>query len=85
MTLQYQRLEDAIVANPGRLILDLDRNLFGGQALLKVMKPGQTERSKPVDILGAVIVGDEGQTHADLLEMFAGALRRADEIGQTVP
>lgn len=51
---------------------ELDRNLFGGQALLRITVPGKTPRSKRVQPV-PLIVGEEGQTHADLLRHLANA------------
>jgi hypothetical protein len=73
MTLKYRTLEEALAANPGRLIIELDRNLFGGEALMRIKKAGATPRSKPVDILGAVLVGD---SHPEMLRSLAGALEK---------
>lgn len=58
------------------LILRLDRNLFGGQALIHLEKPGVTVRSKPI-ALTPVIVGDPGQLHSEMLGHLASALEQA--------
>ena len=55
---------------------ELDRNLLGAQALIHVTVPGKTERSKRVRPL-PVVVGDAGETHADLLRRIATALEQA--------
>lgn len=52
------------------LILRLDRNIFGGRALVHLLRPGATPRSRPVPLC-PVLVGDEGQSHSDLLAMVA--------------
>lgn len=54
----------------------LDRNLFGGQALVRITVPGKTPRSKRIEPL-PVIVGAEGETHADMLRRLADALDQA--------
>jgi hypothetical protein len=55
---------------------ELDRNVFGGQALVHITVPGKTPRSKRVQPV-PVVVADAGQTHADLLRRLATALEQA--------
>lgn len=60
------------------LEIHLDRNhLFGHQPLIRLMKPGATARSKPVQLL-PVLVGVDGQTHADMLRHLAEAIEQAN-------
>jgi hypothetical protein len=73
MLLKYTTLEDALQDNPGLLIIELDCNLFGGLKLMRLKKPGATARSKPIDILGFVVVGE---SHPDLLRSLADAIER---------
>lgn len=58
------------------LQITLSRNLFGGQNLITLAKPSPTPRSKPVQLV-PIIVGDKGQTHADMLRHLANALEQA--------
>lgn len=58
------------------LIIRLDVNLFGGRPLLHLEAPGATPKSKNVK-LAPLIVGDEGQTHADMLRQLAEAMDQA--------
>lgn len=55
--------------------VELSTNLFGGQPLIHLTKPGATPRSKPVKILSHVIVGDKvDQPHSALLRIIADML-----------
>lgn len=65
------------------LRLELSRNMFGGQSLLRVEKfDPAAPRRKPVNLLreagiADVILPTDGEGAPELLEMIAEALRRA--------
>jgi hypothetical protein len=75
MSLAYTSLEDALRALPaGRhLQIELSYNLFNSDQKLMHLRhiDPVNPRRKPVDLLGAVIVGE---SHAELLRSLAGAL-----------
>lgn len=57
------------------LIIQLDRSLFGGQPLLRLMKPGATARSKSIELVPVIVGGSDGQeTHSAMLRMLADLL-----------
>lgn len=60
------------------LIIELGRSLFNPVNFYKLLKPGATARSKPVDILGRAIVGDKGESHAELLHRLADVIERVN-------
>jgi hypothetical protein len=68
------RFHEAL-CNP-HVAFELDRNWLGGQALVRITVPGKTPRSKRVQPV-PVIVGEDGQTHSDLLRRLAPALEQA--------
>lgn len=60
------------------LIIELDRNLFGeGQVLLRLMKPGASTRSKPVQLVPVIIGEPWKQKHSDLLRIIADMLEKS--------
>lgn len=68
---------EAAILEPD-LIISLERNIWGGQPFIRLSKPGATPRSKPVQVLTHVIVGDEQtQPHSALLAMLAEMLKQA--------
>lgn len=72
------RLHEAV--KEPQLCIELDTNLFGGQPLMRLTKPGETARSKRVDLLGRAIVGDvETQRHSAILRIVADML---EEVGR---
>lgn len=56
------------------LLIELTRNLFGGQALIRLSKPGPSSRSKPVQLV-PVIVADEGVKPSEHLRRIADAMQ----------
>lgn len=67
------QLQDAL-RTPG-VSLALSRNWLGGQSLITVTVPGPTPRAKRVQPV-PVIVGNPGQTHADMLRAITVLLEQ---------
>jgi hypothetical protein len=85
MGLKYASLEAAITANPGPLIIECGLDLLNGKQFIRICRPGVSSRSRPVDILGAVVIADEGKGWPDLLRSVADGIeisRAAAERGQ---
>lgn len=75
MTDLTEQLQAAI--REPELTISLERNLFGGQPLVRLTKPGATSRSKPINLV-PVIVGDtETQPHSAIVRMLADMLEKA--------
>ncbi len=80
---------EAAVLTPN-VSFELDRNLFGGNPIVRITTPGATPRAKRIQPV-PVIVGDPGQTHADLLRQIADVWeqaarrRQSQDQGQPVP
>lgn len=75
MTELHEKFQDAL--REPRLIIELDRNLIGGAPLVRLLKPGATERSKRPKLC-PTIVGDEDETHASMLRTLADAMEQAN-------
>lgn len=69
------------------LVIEIERNVFGGQSIMRLLsKDPFNPRRKPTNLLRAAGVADvllpnEGETAADMLDMLAEALRRAEALG----
>lgn len=63
------------------LIIELAAGMFSGRKGIRLLVPGATPRSKPVQV-GPAIVGDPGDDHPDLLETVAAAMRLARGVDE---
>jgi hypothetical protein len=56
------------------LIFRLECNLWTGELFVRISKPGQTARSKPIDIAPAIF-GVPGSKHSEILQILVDILK----------